>query len=135
MTLLSIFNGAAAIMPKRLAASTDPLKEFVGTGPYRLIEHVPDRYIRVGRFDKYVSPTGKPNGFLGERKALIEELRFIPVPNTTTRVDGLISGQYHFADGLTTESWMKLANQPNVKPGQDDRAGLGNHRHELTKAG
>jgi peptide/nickel transport system substrate-binding protein len=118
MTLLSLFNGAAAIMPKRLAASTDPLKEFVGTGPYRLIEHVPDRYIRVGKFDKYVSPPGKPNGFLGERRAMIDEIRFIPAPNPATRVDGLLSGQYDFADGLTTEGWQKLANQGGVSQGK-----------------
>jgi peptide/nickel transport system substrate-binding protein len=117
MTLLSIFNGAAAIMPKRLAASNDPLKEFVGTGPYRLLEHVQDRYIRVAKFDLYSSPPGRPNGFLGARKAVIEELRFIPVPNPTTRVDGLISGQYHFADGLTTDSYLKLAGQAGVKQG------------------
>jgi peptide/nickel transport system substrate-binding protein len=118
MTLLSIFNGAAAIMPKRLASSTDPLKDFVGTGPYRLIEHVPDRYIRVGRFDKYASPPGKPNGFLGERHALIDEIRFVPAPNPTTRADGLISGQFHFADALTTESWMKLGGRPEVAQGK-----------------
>ena len=117
MTLLSLFNGAAAVMPKRIASSMEPIKEFVGTGPYRLVEHAPDRYIRVARFDKYASPAGKPNGFLGERKALIEELRFVPVPNTTTRVDGLRTGQYHFADGLTTESYQQLAGKPNVKQG------------------
>jgi peptide/nickel transport system substrate-binding protein len=117
LTLLSLFNGAAAVMPKRIVSSMDPIKEFVGTGPYKLVEHAPDRYIRVVPFDKYVSPPGKPNGFLGERKALIDELRFIPAPNTTTRVDGLLTGQYHFADGLTIESYQKLAAQPNVKQG------------------
>jgi peptide/nickel transport system substrate-binding protein len=117
LTLLSLFNGAAAVMPQRIVSSLDPIKEFVGTGPYRLVEHMPDRYIRVVRFDKYAAPPGKQNGFLGERKALIDELRFIPVPNTTTRVDGLLTGQYHFADGLTIESYQKLADKPNVKPG------------------
>jgi peptide/nickel transport system substrate-binding protein len=117
LTLLSLFNGAAAVMPKRIVSSMDPIKEFVGTGPYKLVEHAPDRYIRVVPFDKYASPPGKPNGFLGERKALIDELRFIPAPNTTTRVDGLLTGQYHFADGLTIESYQKLAGQPNVKQG------------------
>src|SRR5580658_3121064 len=56
LTLLALFNGAAAVMPKRIVSSMDPIKEFVGTGPYRLVEHMPDRYIRVVPFDKYASP-------------------------------------------------------------------------------
>ncbi len=35
LALLAYPNGAAAIMPKRLATAPDPLKEFIGTGPYK----------------------------------------------------------------------------------------------------
>ncbi|MBV9734951.1 MAG: ABC transporter substrate-binding protein [Acidisphaera sp.] len=115
--LLALFNGASAIMPKAIAAASGPLEKFVGTGPYRLLEHVPDRYIRVARFDKYASPPGKPNGFVGARTANVDELRFIPVGNPTTRADGLISGEYHFADVLTTESYQQLAGKPGLQQG------------------
>src|SRR5580692_8548186 len=53
LSLLAYFSGAAVVMPKRLAASNDQMQEFIGTGPYRLVEHVPDRYVRLTRFDKY----------------------------------------------------------------------------------
>jgi peptide/nickel transport system substrate-binding protein len=117
VALLAYPNGAAAIMPKRLATAPDPLKEFIGTGPYRVIEYKPDQYVRVGKFADYVSPPGTPSGYAGQRRALIDELRFIPVPNPTTRVDGLLSGQYHFADLLTPESFARLKGQANVRPG------------------
>src|ERR1700751_5490376 len=38
LALLAYPNGAAAIMPQRLATAPDSLREFIGTGPYRLIE-------------------------------------------------------------------------------------------------
>jgi peptide/nickel transport system substrate-binding protein len=117
LALLAYPNGAAAIMPKRLAAAADPLKEFIGTGPYKLIEYKPDQYIRVGRFADYRSPPGAADGYAGKRQAIIDEIRFVPVPNPTTRVDGLLSGQYHFADLLTPEAYARLANQPNVRQG------------------
>jgi peptide/nickel transport system substrate-binding protein len=117
LALLAYPNGAAAIMPKRLATAPDPLKEFIGTGPYKLIEYRPDQYIRLAKVPDYVSPPGLANGYAGRRQALIDELRFVPTPNPVTRVDGLLSGQFHFADLLTPEAYARLADQPNVKQG------------------
>ena len=52
----------------------------------------------------------------GHREAWIDELRFIPVPNANTRVEGSLSGQYQFADLLPVESYARIENAPNVKP-------------------
>ncbi len=117
VALLSYPNGAAVVMPKRLATAPDPLTGFIGTGPYQLIEHKPDQFVRVGRFDRYVSPPGPPNGYAGRRQAIIQELRFLPVPNPTTRADGLLSGDYHFADLLTPESFARLQGRKDVHAG------------------
>ena len=117
LPLLAYYSAPAIVMPKRLALSNDPVKEFVGTGPYKLIEHAPDRYIRMAKFDKYVSPEGTPDGFAGRREAMIDELRFLPVPNPTTRADGLISGEYLFADVLTPDSYGRLKDQPGITRG------------------
>jgi peptide/nickel transport system substrate-binding protein len=118
LSLLAYFSGAAVVMPKRLASSNDQMQEFVGTGPYRLIEHVPDRYVRLVRFDKYVSPPGAPNGPVGRREAIIPELRFIPVPNPLTRASGLMSGEYQYADALTTETYELLKNEHGALQGK-----------------
>ncbi len=122
LPLLAYYSAPAVVMPKRIAASNDPVKEFIGTGPYKLIEHSPDRYIRMAKFDKYISPEGTPDGFAGRREALIDELRFLPVPNPTTRADGLISGEYQFADVLTPDSYGRLNGQPAIKRGLVDPA-------------
>jgi peptide/nickel transport system substrate-binding protein len=120
LALLAYPNGAAAIMPQRLATAPDPLREFIGTGPYRLIEYKPDQYISLAKVPDYVSPPGPAAGYAGKRQALIDELRFVPVPNPVTRVDSLLSGQFQFADLLTPEGYARLANQPNVRQGLVD---------------
>ncbi len=116
LALLAMNNGAAAIVPKEAIDGTNPLKELVGTGPYQLLEHRPDQYIRLTRFDGYVSPEGPPSGYGGQRVAKIGEVRFVPVPNATTRVEGLLAGQYQFADSLPTEMMGRIQGTPDVAP-------------------
>ena len=39
------------------------------------------------------------------------------MPNPTTRADGLISGEYHFADVLTTDGYGRLKDQAGITRG------------------
>ena len=120
LALLAFPNSAMVVMPKRFETATQkPIadKDLVGTGPWKFLEHVPDRYFRVTKFDGYVSPPGAANGYAGARHADIDELRYIPVPNVNTRTDGLISGEYDFTDNLTAESYAKLKPVSTVQTG------------------
>jgi peptide/nickel transport system substrate-binding protein len=117
LNLLAFPNGSPQIMPKHVAIAPDPLKDFTGTGPFKLIEYKPDTWVRVGKFPQYVSPPGKTDGYVGRREALVDEIRFLPSPNPTTRADGLLAGQYHWADNLTPESYARIHGKPDVVPG------------------
>ena len=111
---LALSNGFAAIMAKDSIAT--PLTQFVGTGPYMFKERKPDQYVQLVRFDGYSARSEPASGYGGKREALLDELRFLPVPNANTRVEGTLSGQYHFADVLPVESYARLESAPNVKP-------------------
>src|SRR5438876_22989 len=45
-------NNGAFIYPKEIAtaAGDQPIKDNIGTGPYRFVEHKPDRHIKLARF-------------------------------------------------------------------------------------
>ena len=103
---LALPSGMAAIMAKDSIAQ--PLKDFVGTGPYKFKERQPDRFVILTRFDKYSARKEPANGYGGKREALIEELRFVPVPNASTRVEGALAAQYDFADLLPVEALTRL---------------------------
>ncbi|SDD93840.1 peptide/nickel transport system substrate-binding protein [Variovorax sp. CF079] len=103
---LALPSGMAAIMAKDSIAQ--PLKDFVGTGPYKFKERRPDQYVLLTRFDKYSTRKEPASGYGGKREAAIEELRFVPVPNANTRVEGALAGQYDFADLLPVEALARL---------------------------
>jgi peptide/nickel transport system substrate-binding protein len=111
---LALPNGFAAIMAKDSIAT--PLTQFVGTGPYMFKERKPDQYVQLVRFDGYSARKDPASGYGGKREALLDELRFIPVPNANTRVEGMLAGQYQFADVLPVEAYSRLESAPNVKP-------------------
>src|SRR5438132_1406072 len=51
MALLSLQTSAAIILPANKQPA--PLTEYIGTGPYRFQERVPDRYIILKRHEQY----------------------------------------------------------------------------------
>lgn len=103
---MALISNMAAIMPKTVLK--DQLDQFVGTGPYKFIERKPDQYVRMERFDGYTTGTEAHDGYGGKRQALVKELRFIPVPDANTRVEGALSGQFDFADLLPVEAAERL---------------------------
>jgi peptide/nickel transport system substrate-binding protein len=114
LALLSFNNAAAVIMPSE--KMENPLKEPVGTGPYKLKERKPDQYIQLVRFDGYKSRPGEPDGYGGARKQFLDEIRFVPVPDPNTRIEGAISGQYDYVDALPVEAYDRLKNQKATQP-------------------
>src|SRR4029450_6204525 len=90
-TVLGAIGPFAAIYPKEVidASGDGPLKEFVGTGPFRLAEHRPDRHVKLVRFDGYVARSEAPSGLAGQRTAYLDEIHLLPVPEEATRYAGL----------------------------------------------
>lgn len=103
---LALPSGMAIIMAKESIAT--PLVSFVGTGPYKFKERRPDQYVILTRHDTYSARSEPPSGYAGKREALLDELRFTPVPNANTRVEGVLAGQFHYADQLPTEALGRL---------------------------
>ena len=105
-----------AIYPKEVveAAGDGQIKTFIGTGPFRFVERVPDRYIRMARFDRYAARSEAPSGYGGKRTAYVDEVQFIPVPDVATRAAGVESGEYHFSDWIAPDSYERLAANPRL---------------------
>lgn len=104
--LLAFSNSAAAIYPEEILA--EDIVEVIGTGPYRIKEHVPDQYLQLVRYDGYVSRTEPSDGHSGARRQIPDEIHLIPVPDANTRLEGLLSGQFDFADALPAESLGRI---------------------------
>jgi peptide/nickel transport system substrate-binding protein len=118
LAFLALPNGAAAIMPREIveAAGTNPIKQFIGTGPYRFVEWAPDRYVKLARFDHYAARSEPPSGYAGRREALADEIMYFPVSQVATRIAGVQSGDYDVAIGINQDAYAALKKDARVVP-------------------
>ena len=116
---LAFPNGAPAIMPKEILDQngTGPLKQFVGTGPYKFVEWAPDRHVHVTRFDQFAPRAEPGNGMTGRKEALADDIYYYPVAEVATRIAGIQSGNYDIADTIDADSYAQLAKDPRVDVG------------------
>ena len=114
LSLLAFTNSAAVIYPEEIIGET--IDTVVGTGPYKIGEHAPDQYLQLLRFEDYASREEPSSGPSGQRSQIPDEIRFVPVADPNTRVEGLISGQFHFTDGLPAESYDRIEKAEGVEP-------------------
>jgi peptide/nickel transport system substrate-binding protein len=103
-------NAGAAIYPKEVveAAGDGQVKDVIGTGPYRFVEHKPDRHIKLARFKDYRARTEAPEGYGGKRTAYTDEILFIPVPDVAVRLAGVETGEYHFAQQIKPDQYDRI---------------------------
>jgi peptide/nickel transport system substrate-binding protein len=93
----------------------DPIDEYIGTGPYRFVEWLPDRHIELARFDDYAARDEEPSGFAGRRTAHFDTIRFTPVPDVSVRAAGVQAGQYHVALDLNPDMNLQFAFDESVE--------------------
>jgi peptide/nickel transport system substrate-binding protein len=110
-------NAGAAIYPKEViaAAGDQQVKEFIGTGPYRFVEHRPDRHIKLARFKDYAPRTEAPDGYGGRRTAYLDEILFVPVPDVAVRLAGVETGEYHFAQQIKPDQYERVRGLRDVE--------------------
>lgn len=115
--LYALASPYLAIHPKSVvdAAGDQPVKELVGTGPFRFVEHRPDRHLRLARFKDYTARTEPPDGHAGKRTAWVDEIHFLPVPEVAVRLAGIESGEYHFAQTIKQDQYERLKGNPKLE--------------------
>jgi peptide/nickel transport system substrate-binding protein len=119
LAFLAFPVGGAAIMPKEIidAAGTGPIKQYIGTGPYKFVEWAPDRYVHLTRFDQYAARSEPASNMAGRKEALADDIFYYPVSQVATRIAGVQSGDYDIADQISTDAYAQLKQDPRVQPG------------------
>jgi peptide/nickel transport system substrate-binding protein len=116
---LGSFQSPAAVYPKEVideAGTTGPIRRFIGTGPYKLAERMPDRHIKLDRFEEYASRTEPAEGNTGRKGAYFDSIFFIPVPDQAVRVAGVRRGEFQFAEQIPSDQFDSLRSDSNLVP-------------------
>jgi peptide/nickel transport system substrate-binding protein len=114
--LYALASPYLAIYPKSVvdAAGDQPVRSPIGTGPFRFVEHKPDRHIRLARFKDYAARPEPADGHGGKRTAWVDEIHFLPVPEVAVRVAGIESGDYQFAQTVKPDQYERLKTNPKI---------------------
>lgn len=92
------------------------IDDAIGTGPYKVTEWVLDRSVVMERFEDYSARDEPIDGRGGRRHAYAGVIEFIPVPDATTRLNGLIAGEYHIAYDLSPAQYEQVVSDQNLIP-------------------
>ncbi|WP_410014760.1 ABC transporter substrate-binding protein [Sodalis sp. C49] len=112
-TLARTDCGAAAVVsPKSVDGQGNWIKP-IATGPFTFDNWKHGEYVSLKRFDGYSSRAGAPDGFVGGKKALVDEVRFMAVPDAATVKAGLRSGAVDVAQVSPIDA-SDLKTDPNV---------------------
>lgn len=84
--------GGSAILHRSSVGPDGTWKEPVGTGPYKIKDWKRGQYIELTRFDGYTSRAEPRDGLTGGKKAEIENLRFVVIPDSAAAKAALYSG-------------------------------------------
>jgi len=118
-SLLAFINGGPVIYPAEVVeeAGKEPIDpdQYIGTGPYKFVEHISGRYYRIERFEDYSNLPGKPDGYAGNRNAYFDEIRFIPVDEPGTRVSGVKGDDYDYAINMPGDLYNQLQRDEKVE--------------------
>ena len=118
LTVLAQVDSAAVIYPKEVIDATGEgqLKEIIGTGPFKFVEHKPDRHIKLVRFDGYAPRAEPASGLAGQRVAYLDELDFLPVPDYATRQAGMVTGEYGYIQQVKPDQYERIKSAAGVEP-------------------
>ncbi|MDR1874438.1 MAG: ABC transporter substrate-binding protein [Synergistaceae bacterium] len=127
--LLAFINGGPVIYPKEVIEGADrtPIdpSKYIGTGPYRFAERNVGRYISLARYEGYASRTEPADGYAGKREAIFDEIRFIPVPDAGTRLNGVKAGDYDYAEQMLGDLFDSLREDDSIRVSVNQGANQG----------
>ena len=119
LTYMADPNAMAAIMPKKLIDKfgdkpiTDPP---IGTGPFMYKDWKPNAYLKLVRFANYKPVSAPASAQAGKRVAYLDEIDILPVPQATTRLAGLQSGEYDFGAQMNGDQYSQVTGTPGLVP-------------------
>lgn len=115
------FPQRPVMMPKEVAERNmgTELKgeDVIGTGPYKLLEWVPDVHIKLERFDDYVLDERyeEASGLGGQRIAYFKTIFLLPVPESEARMAGLETGEFDYAESIPATSYDRITGNTDLQ--------------------
>lgn len=96
----------------------------VGTGPFKFAEWKRGEFIKLERFADYSALPGQRDGLGGAKRPLVDELRFVVIPDSATAKAALISGDIDVVPDVANADVAELKGNDRVKLSVASHMGL-----------
>ena len=87
----------------------------IGTGPFEMGEWRHNQFVQLKRFPRYASLPGPRDGNVGGKHALVDELRFLVIPDTSAARAALVHGSLDIIDNLYPSELMGIRNRQDLQ--------------------
>lgn len=119
LTTIGAYDQGLYIIPKEICEQYGSERiadaDCIGTGPYKYVEHLPDRYVLLERYDGYVPTENEgASGMAAPKMAYCDELYFYPVSDKMARITGVQTGEYDVGIGVPANMMATLSADPNL---------------------
>jgi len=104
-----------AIVPKEeVEKQGGTLNRPVGTGPYKFVEHLPDRHLIIEKFREYKQPGIPSSGTGGDKPAYIDRIKMLPIKDASVRLMALQKGDIDYNVRVPWEEFDQLKKHPEI---------------------
>jgi peptide/nickel transport system substrate-binding protein len=103
-----------AILHKDSLKADGSFDKPIGTGPYKLAEWKRGEFIRLTRNDAYASLPGAPDGYTGGKRPLVDEVRFMVIPDGATAKAALLRGDIDIVPDVANAEVKELKKDQRI---------------------
>ena len=107
--------GGAAILHRSSVAADGSWRLPVGTGPFRFAAWKRNRHIDLVRFPAYRPLPGPRDGNTGAKRALVDRVRFLVIPDVVAAQAALLRGDLDVLDNVLPLDARLLATRPDIR--------------------
>ena len=86
----------------------------IGTGPFKLVEWKRGEHVDLVRNPTYAALPGERDGYTGNKKPLIEKLRFVVIPDSAAAKAALLSGSIDLIPDTNNADAEELKKRPEA---------------------
>jgi peptide/nickel transport system substrate-binding protein len=87
----------------------------IGTGPFQLGEWRHNQFVQLKRFPRYAALPGPRDGNIGGKHALVDELRFLIIPDSSAARAALVRGSLDIIDNLYPSELMGIRDRKDLQ--------------------
>ncbi len=114
-TLARTDCGMTGIIHKDSVKADGSWDKPIGTGPFKLEEWRRGEFVKLSKFDSYANPAeGKPDGYAGSKRPLVDELRFVVVPDNAAAKAALLRGDIDIVPDIANADVKEIKANPSL---------------------